>query len=448
MNCPGEMRARTTARRRGNAGQVSTGLLVIGLLATVGLAGWWLSGSDGDGGGVDEARVVGVERRDLIDGVNANGRVEPLARVAVMSRAGGIIEHLLVDEGDVVRVGQVLAELDREQLQAQLAQDQADLASAEARLAQTEARLVEQRLRLEDPELEFAQREFARLDLLHQSGDVSERERDDAALALEQVRFRLAQVEHNLPVMQATVAEARADLAASQAALERSETAWREATIRCPIDGVVLTRDREVGDGVSSILTAGGNATQIFTLGDLSEMYVEARVDEVDLGRIRVGMPAVVTVDAHRGRELSGAVDRIAPAGSVDGNGIVTFEVRLTVDDPEGLLKPDMTADAKLVLARRDGVLTLPQRALRRVDSGGAPRGSTYGGSPGAAASARDEGGWYVERVVMEADVARLQRTQVTLGLSDGLMTEVASGLSEDDRVLLPDTLVGGGRRP
>jgi HlyD family secretion protein len=223
------------------------------------------------------------------------------------------------------------------------------------------------------------------------------------------------------------VLEAEADLLAAGAAVERSETSMREATVRSPIDGVLLVRHKEVGDGVSSILTAGGNATELMTLGDLSLMYVEARVDEVDLGRIFVGMPALVTVDAHRGRVLEGVVARIAPAGSVDPNGIVTFQVRVTVDDHDQLLKPDMTADARLVIGRRVGVPCLPQRAFLRDE----------------------EGRYSVRKLVGEGDLLRVVVTPVEPGLSDGLMTEVRSGLVEGERVLMPEVgAARGGRRP
>jgi HlyD family secretion protein len=225
-------------------------------------------------------------------------------------------------------------------------------------------------------------------------------------------------------VLEASVAGAQADLAATAAAVERSETALREATIRSPIDGIVLVRSKEVGDGVSSILTAGGNATQIMTLGDLSEMYVEARVDEVDLGRIHVGMPARVTVDAHRGSTLAARVARIAPAGSVDSNGIVTFEVRVTVEDPDGLLRPDMTADARLIIDQRDAVPTLAHSALTRTA----------------------DGGWTAQRVLGTGATERVEVVDVGIGLSDGLMTEIVSGLSLGDRVLLPDALANRRR--
>jgi len=393
-----------------------TGFFVLLCLGLVAGAGWWLTrAKDADADVIDPSRIVRVEVRDLIDGVNASGRVEPLARVAVMSRASGIIKELLVEEGDVVARGQVLAELDREQTEAQLAQQRADQASAQARLAAAEARLVEARVRLEDPELAFREREAQRLAQLYESGDVTLVQKDEAARALADIRFRLAQLRANLLVLEASIAEARANLDATNAAVDRGETALRESTIRSPIDGVVLLREKEIGDGVSSILTAGGNATQLMSLGDLSEMYVEARVDEVDLGRIQVGMPTLVTVDAHRGIQLPGEVLRIAPSGSVDNNGIVTFVVRVSVLDPDQLLKPDMTADVKLVIDRRQTAPTLPHRAVRRE---------------------ADER-WTVQRV---SDSGAVEVVEVELGLSDGLMTEVVSGLADGDAVLLPST--------
>lgn len=390
-------------------------ILVLGVLAGVSYV-WWKSIQESHAVvGLDRARLVTVERRELIDAVKASGRVEPVARVAVMSRASGIIKSLHVEEGDVVTAGQLLAELDRERLEAQLAQDRANLASASARVAAAEARISEASVRTQDPELEFLEREVERLKQLRGNG-VSLRDVDDAERQLVAAHFRVQLVEASLPVLNAALEGARADFDAARASLDRAETALQEASIFCPIDGVVLVRDTEVGDGVSSILTAGGNATQLMTLGDLSHMHVEARVDEVDLGRITPGMPAIVTVDAHRGKELTGKVERIAPAGSVDNNGIVTFEVRVSIDDDKGLLKPDMTSDIQLVLDRRSGILTLPQRALARNASGA----------------------WIVTRVVTEEPVPEFEEVEITLGLSDGLITEIASGLNEGDRILTP----------
>lgn len=402
------------ARTRRGVSSFGVVVTLLGVCAAIAL-GWWYAGSSTEQAAVDADRVVQVERADLLDAVTANGRVEPVARVAVMSRASGIIKELFVEEGDVVQAGQVLAELDREQVEAQVAQDEAELQSAEARVAAARAAVAEARLQLEDPSIDFLEREAQRQAQLHEQKSVSLKDREDAALALASSRFRLELTRARLPILEAAVEEAEANLASARAALERSRTTLKETTIRCPIDGVVLVRDKEVGDGVSSILTAGGNATQLMSLGDLSRMHVEARVDEVDLGRIHEEMPAIVTIDAHRGKELQGHVERIAPAGSVDDNGIVTFEVRIAVEDPEGLLRPDMTADAKLVIDRRDGALVLPQRALSRTP----------------------EGTWVASRVTGEGEALAIERVPVEIGLSDGLKTELRAGLEEGDRVLV-----------
>jgi len=398
-------------------------LALLVLLAVLG-GGWWFFYGSEKPQALDPARVATVEPRDLLRAVVATGRVEPEARTVVMSRASGVVKQLLVDEGDEVHKGQILAQLDREQLEAQLLQDQGQLASAKARLQGAKAQLEEARARLDEPEVEFARRNAARIEKLHESGDVSSTEQDDAALRLAQAEYTLRLTRANIAVLEAGVAQAAADVDAAQASLERAQTSLRETTILSPIDGVVLVRDREVGDGVSSILTAGGNATPIMTLGDLSQVHIVARVDEVDVGKIYVGMRAVISVDAFRGRDFAGKVRRIAPAGTVDTNGIVTFEVEVTVEDPERLLRPDMTAVSRMVLEERKQAPALPQRALSRLD----------------------DGSWVVGKV-LSLDPPRVEQTVVEPGVSDGMMVEILKGLSVGDKALLPSAapLPGGG---
>lgn len=389
-------------------------MLFVAALAGAG-ATYWYYGQNKQPIPLDEARIVKVERKDLIKAVLATGRIEPEARVDVMSRASGILKELFVEEGDVVSKDQVLAELDREQLQAQDDENAANLQAAEARLSAAIARLEEAKVRLADPEIEFAQREVNRIEKLYEDGNETENALDDARLRLRNVKYRIAQIQANIPVLDAGVKQAEADLASAKASKQRTETAIREATIRSPIDGIVLIRDKELGDGVSSILTAGGNATKIMTLGDLSRTYVEARVDEVDVGRIYVGMRAVISSDAFRDKKFEGKVVRVAPAGTVDNNGIVSFVVKIEVDDPKRELRVDMTANTKLVLEEKKGGLSLPQRALSR-------------GSKGKSK---------VTKVVSVLPPVT-EVIEVTTGVSDGLETEIVSGLAEGDQVLLP----------
>jgi len=403
-----------SARPDERGGALSVLLLLFVIAA--GGAGWWYwQQIHRQRVVIDEDRIVEVERRDLLKAVLATGRVEPLARVNVMSRASGILKEIFVDDGDLVEQGQVLAELDREQLVAQHNENLGNQAAARARLKAAKARLTEARVKLEDPELTYARSQAERLQDLFDDGTASQNELDEALLRLANVDYRIRQVQANILVLEAGEAQSEADLQSADAAVERSQTALREATIRSPVDGVVLVRDKDVGDGISSILTAGGNATPLMSLGDVSKMFVEAKVDEVDMGKIHEDMRAVIEVDAYRGQRFEGRVIRIAPSGTVDNNGIVTFLVKISVEDPGRLLRVDMTANTRLVLEDRPDTLTLPHKALRRDR----------------------EGNWMAERIVHEAP-PELERVQVKIGVSDGLMTEVLEGLSEGDRIMLP----------
>ena len=399
-------------RERGGAASA----FLLFLVVVIAGAGWWLWREKGEKPlSIDADQVVAVQRKDLLKAVLATGRVEPLARVNVMSRASGILKEIFVDDGDRVTTGQVLAELDREQLVAQHNENLGSQAAAQARLKASRARLEEARVKLDDPELSFARSQAKRLQDLFDDGTASQTELDEASLRLANVDYRIRQVRANILVLEAGEAMSLADLQSADAAVERSGTALREATIRSPIDGVVLLREKDVGDGISSILTAGGNATPLMTLGDDSSMFVEARVDEVDVGKIFDDMRAVIGADAFRERRFEGVVIRIAPAGTVDNNGIVTFLVKISVEDPEHLLRVDMTANTRLVLEDRPGTLALPHRALSRLP----------------------DGNWVAQKIIGQ-EPPELERVEVRIGVSDGLMTEVLEGLSEGDRVVLP----------
>ncbi len=402
-------------KRRENGGAIGV-LFVLILLAGGGAGAWWWLHKDDGKVTIDKDRVVKVERRNLVKAVIATGRIDPLARVQVMSRASGIIKELLVDAGDRVTQGQILAQLDREQLEAQHNENKGALASARARLKAAKARLDEAKVKLNDPELDYARTQEKRLTDLFADGSSSQTELDDAVLRRMNVEYRLEQTRASIPTLEAGVAQSEADEMSALASVERTETSLREATIKSPIDGIVVTREKEVGDGVSSILTAGGNATAVMVLADTRKMFVKAKVDEVDVGKIYDGMRAIVTADAYRETPFSGKVVRIAPAGTVDGNGIVSFEVKIAVEDPEAKLRVDMTANTRLVLEDRPNSLSLPQRALARA------RG----------------GAWTVDLVKSEMPPVVLKQP-VEVGVSDGLVTEIVNGLSEGDRVVLPE---------
>lgn len=199
----------------------------------------------------------------------------------------------------------------------------------------------------------------------------------------------------------------------AQAQYEQAEENLKYASIRSPINGVVLSREVEAGDAVSSILQLGSNATLIMTLGDVKELYVKGRVDETDIGLVKVGQPVRVTVDAYKNRTFQGKVFRIAPMG-VEKDNVTRFEVRVSIDNDLDLLKVNMSANAEIVLEERHNVLLIPESALiyneKRETSVEVPDVTTRTGR---------------------------RQIPVKTGLSNGARAELLSGLKLGDRVVL-----------
>ena len=151
------------------------------------------------------------------------------------------------------------------------------------------------------------------------------------------------------PISQAKVTEARAQVAQAKAAADRAAEDLANATIRAPIRGTVLTRDVEIGSPVSSILNLGANATLVMTLGDIDQVFVRGKVDEADIGRVRLGQPARIRVETFKDKVFNGRVTQISPMG-VEKDNVTNFEVRVSIDNPGKELKANMTANAEIVL--------------------------------------------------------------------------------------------------
>ena len=236
---------------------------------------------------------------------------------------------------------------------------------------------------------------------------------DDARSALDQAVNRQAVAKSQLGVTEARVAQARAAVAQAQAAVDRSEEELTNATIRSPIDGVVLSRDVEIGSPVSSILNLGSSATLVMVLGDISQVYVKGKVDEADIGLVRMGQPARIKVETFKDRQFDGRVTQIAPMG-VETDNVVNFEVRVSIDNSSGELRANMTSNAEIVLEEHKGTLIIPERAV------------IYD------ASRRT----FAERVQPASKTGR-ERVPITVGISNGTRTEVIKGLTAGDRVVL-----------
>lgn len=363
---------------------------------------------------ISPEKLVRVERGKISRSVVAVGRVEPRSKVELKSKANGIIKALAVDVGAEVRVGQVLAELDKEYLEAQLREARATKDAEAANLQVATAAEAKARIEAANPDLEFARRDHDRLKTLFAEKIASQQALDEAEKTHAVSLNRRQLLEAAADSAAALVTQARARVASAQAAVERAEEDLRNATIRSPIRGVVLTRDRELGDAVSSILNLGSAATLIMTLGDVSSVYVEGQVDEADVGKIRVDLPVRTTVESYPGETFEGQVTRIAPMGKAKDN-VTTFDVRVSIANPAGKLRVNMSANAEIVLEDRTNVLLVSEAALVRDRSG---KTSLQLRDPAAKSGFRS--------------------VPVKTGISNGQRTELLEGVTEGAEIVLP----------
>ena len=345
----------TTARALSVFVSAALVLLVAGI--------WGFSTINGASSSIDPSRLAVVERGTMLRSVVATGKIEPITKVEIKSKANGIIERLLVDVDTVVQPGQVLAELDKENLTARLREARANLQAAEAAHEGAIAQLKKNEIEAESPDVAFAARNHARAQQLFDQKLVSQSALDEAKTSLEQAENRQRAAAGQLVIARARVAEASANIAQARAAVERAEEELANATIRAPIRATVLTRDVEVGSPVSSILNLGANATLVLTLGDIERVFVRGRVDEADIGQVRLAQTARITTETFRDRVFNGRVTQISPIG-VERDNVTTFEVEVSIENPSRELKANMTANAEIVLEELRDSLLIPEAAV------------------------------------------------------------------------------------
>jgi HlyD family secretion protein len=362
---------------------------------------------------IDPERLARVERMDLVRSVVATGKIEPTTKVEIKSKASGIILKLPVNVGDLVRQGQVICELDQNDLLPRLRQARAALGMAEAAL--TSARAEYERYKVEAlcPDIPFLKRDMERAREMFRDKLIAQNARDDAEKNYEMAINRQQQAVVNLGVARAAIAKAEAQVEQSRAVLAQAEEDLRNATIVSAIDGVVLSRDREVGDAVSSILTMGSGATLIMTLGDLREVYVKGKVDESDIGKVYLGQPARIKVESYKDQSFTGKVTKMSPMG-VEKDNVTTFEVRVSISNESRKLMATMTANAEIMLEERKGVLAVPE---------------------GAIIYKKDRS---TEVEIPDASIqSGKRRVAVATGISNGSKMQIVKGLSEGRQVIL-----------
>jgi HlyD family secretion protein len=383
-------------------------------VAVLGGAAYTMAGFNTATASFEPSRLSTVERSTMVRSVVATGKVEPISKVEIKSKANGIIERLHVEVGDLVKAGDVLAELDKEELNARVREARANLQAAEAGLAGARAQLEKNKVEAEGPDVQFAERAAQRARELFDQKLMPQSELDQARSAYELAVNRQRAAQSQLVVSRAKVTETDAQVAQARAALERADEDLRNTTIRAPIAGMVLTRDVEVGSPVSSILNLGANATLVMTLGDIGEVFVRGKVDESDVGRVRIDQPARISVETFKDRKFDGRVTLISPMGAEKDN-VTTFEVRVSIDNPGNELKANMTANAEIVLEEHPDSLIVPEAAL------------TYDADRRAHVDVFDP-----------SEKTSRRRVPVKVGVSNGTRAQILEGLKEGDKVILP----------
>ena len=389
--------------------------LLVAAVAALGL--WWRNGrtEKRDNPGRSTATVI---RRDFSTTVLATGAVKPQvgAEVRVGARISGKVERLYANIGDVLKKGQVIAQLEKADLEATVAQRQAELRLAEAKGSKLEVLLPKEVEKIQaevakwTATLTLCKKELARQDNLLKRDSATQHDWDAAEEAGSVAESELTAAKKTIELIDSRYGEdlklARADVERAKAAVTHAEVQLSYATITAPIAGVIASVSTQEGETVA----AGLNAPTFVTTIDLHRLQVDAFVDEVDIGKVRVGQQAVFEVDTFPGREFKGEVDAIYPKAVIQEN-VVNYDVVIEIADPyDGLLRPEMTTNVTIFLAARKGVLAIPSKAVRRIE------GKTV--------------------VYVLAD-SQPQPRPVRVGWKDGRWTEVAEGLDEGEIVLL-----------
>jgi len=344
-----------------------------------------------------------VERGTLTVTITATGELKSLTQVNIGTEISGIVESVNVDFNSPVRVGQILAQVNTEKIEAQAAQARAALLSAEAKRLQSQATFKE------------AQAELAKLEHVRElsGGRVPSRHEIDS----QEATVKRAEAEEAVSAAQVT--QSRASLAAI-------ETDIRKAVIRSPIDGIVLDRQVDPGQTVA----ASFQTPTLFTLAeDLTRMKLIIDVDEADIGTVRVGQRAIFRVDAYPDRMFESKVKEVRSTPKTS-NGVVTYQTVLSVDNSERLLQPGMTATAEITVTQVRDATLVPNAALRFTPPAAM---QTSGGGfrflprpPGS--QRRDRSAENGAKRVWTLNGEQLTPIEVALGASDGTVTELRGG--------------------
>ena len=392
-------------------------IVIVIIILAGGLLFYQLTGQKGSN---QKFRFVKVERGDIRFVVTATGTINPVITVLVGSQVSGTIKALYADYNSRVKEGQVIAQIDPAIFEAQVEQGRANVLNAQANIINAKANL-------ENAKANLVKAEVGVLDAkrtLDRNRPLVEKK------VIAQAAMDTAQTNYDTAVAQKDVAKAQVESAASQvesskaqveqarAALKVSETNLRYATIRSPVNGVVISRNVDVGQTVAASL----QAPTLFTIAkDLTQMQVDTNVSEADIGRVAVGQEAIFTVDAYPEKTFHGKVSEIRNAPITIQN-VVTYDVVIQVDNKDLKLKPGMTANVSVLIEHKERVLKIPNAALRfrpemaKKEEAGEKRkeGSQSSGRQSKEGS-QSPGRQLIERLVKELNLTPDQQSKVEM---------------------------------
>lgn len=352
----------------------------------VALVIWMLSGGKKEQ--TVEFETAKVEKQNISTSITATGTIEPVTSVTVGTQVSGIVSKLYVDYNSVVRKGQVIAELDKTNLISELNRAKADLTSAQSTL-------------------NYETANFNRYQTLFDKGLVSANDYESARLSYD---------------------KARQSVASSRESVQKAQTNLGYATITSPIDGVVLSKAVEEGQTVA----ASFNTPELFTIAqDLTDMRVIADIDEADIGGVQEGQRVTFTVDAFPEDRFEGQVTQVRQQATTSSN-VVTYEVVISAPNKDLKLKPGLTANVTIYTLEKNDVLAAPAKALRFIPN-----------------EALLKNGQQIEDVEAKNKVWTLEGNTfkahaVEVGTSNGMLTEITSGISAGTEVLVDFKISGG----
>jgi HlyD family secretion protein len=400
----------------------------------------------GENGSNQKFRLAKVERGEIDLIVTATGTINPVINVLVGSQVSGTIKNLYADFNSQVKEGQVIAQIDPAIFQAQVDQaranvltNQANLLNARANLENTKANSVKAEIAVVD-----AKRTLDRNRPLVEKKVIAQATMDTAQTAYDTAEAQKEVAKAQVESATSQVESSKAQVEQAKAALKLAETNLRYTTIRSPVNGTVISRNVDVGQTVAASL----QAPTLFTIAkDLTRMQVDTNVSEADVGRIAAGQDATFTVDAYPERIFRGRVSEIRNAPIIVQN-VVTYDVVLVVENKDLKLKPGMTANVSVMIDHKEGVLKIPNSALRfrPMDAGAKGTGEKGRGSPLQKQKLNEQKSPQGEKerlgkVWILSQEKKPVPVSIVLGITDGTFSEVMAGdLREGMEIIVEET--------